>query len=99
MKKLFLTAVIVFAATAVVFAGNNCAGKSNCAKKACAKVEKCTPQCTKQACAKGCKCSKCVKKEAAAKKSGCQRRKDCKKREKISVYTCNTGLLPPSFYL
>ena len=82
MKKLFLTAVIVFAATAVVFAGNNCAGKSNCAKKACAKVEKCTSQCTKQACAKGCKCSKCVKKEAAAKKAAAKDAKTAKNAKK-----------------
>ena len=76
MKKLFLTALIVFAATAVVFAGNNCAAKKDCAKKACAKVEKCTPKCTKHACAKDCKCSKCVKKDAKAAK---QAVKDAKK--------------------
>ena len=79
MRKLFLTAVIVFAATSVVFAGNNCAAKKDCARKTCAKVEKCTPQCTKQACAKDCKCSKCVKKEAAAKKAAEKDAKAAKK--------------------
>ena len=82
MKKLFLTAVIVFAATAAVYAGNHCAAKSGCTKKACAKVEKCTPQCTKQACVKGCKCSKCVKQEAAAKKAAEKNAKTVKKAAK-----------------
>ena len=82
MKKIFLTAIIVFAATAVVYAGNHCATKSGCAKTTCAKVEKCTPQCTKQACVKGCKCSKCVKQEAAAKKAAEKDAKTAKKAAK-----------------